>query len=76
MNCFHNRDKLVKASVAREDIQMLVKLVEGLGHLGVVTTIEKAEGTVLMQTTKDCWPDLIAAIREMPINVTIPEDQD
>ncbi|MHB8125120.1 MAG: DUF4911 domain-containing protein [Desulfitobacteriaceae bacterium] len=68
---FVDADKLVRAKVPRRDINMLVKLVEGLGHLGVVTTIDKLEGEVLIQTTKDCWPDLEIALQHMPIGIEI-----
>lgn len=68
---FADSDFLVKAYVERTDIQMLVKLVEGLGHLGVVTTVNKLEGEVLIQTTKDCWTDLEAALQHMPLGIKI-----
>lgn len=64
-----NLDVLVKVRVPRSEIQMLVKLVEGLGHLGVVTTINKEAGDVIFQSTKDCWPDLLEAVRHMPFRV-------
>ena len=62
-------DVLVRAQVARTEIQMLAKLVEGLGHLGVVTTINKETGEVLIQTTRDCWPNLQSALRHMPLAI-------
>ncbi|CAA7601560.1 Domain of unknown function (DUF4911) [Acididesulfobacillus acetoxydans] len=62
-------DKLVKAQVPRQDIQILAKLVEGLGHLGVVTTLDKAAGEVLIQTTEGCWPDLRRALEHMPVEL-------
>ena len=68
---FADCDFLVKARLERANIQMLVKLVEGLGHLGVVTTTDKINGEVLIQTTKDCWPDLAAAIKRMPFQIEI-----
>ncbi len=64
-------DKLIRAKVARRDINLLVKLVEGLGHLGVVTTLDRMEGEVLIQTTKDCWPDLAEALQQMPLLIEI-----
>jgi hypothetical protein len=50
-------------------MQMLDKLVEGLGHLGIVTTTNKALGEVMIQTTKQCWPDLKKAIEKMPFEI-------
>ncbi len=60
---------IVNARLERVDMQMLDKLVEGLGHLGIVTTTNKALGEVMIQTTKYCWPDLKKAIEMMPFEI-------
>ncbi len=62
-------DMIVHARLERKDMQMLDKLVEGLGHLGIVTTTNKALGEVMIQTTKHCWPDLKKAIEAMPFEI-------
>lgn len=62
-------DLIIKARIDRSEIQMLCKLVEGLGHLGIVTTTDKALGEVMIQTTKDCWPELHKLIVNMPIEI-------
>ena len=62
-------DLIVKARIDRSQIQMLCKLVEGLGHLGVVTTTNKELGEVMIQTTKQCWPELKEVIERMPLEV-------
>lgn len=59
----------IKARVDRSEIQILCKLVEGLGHLGIVTTINKEQGNVVIQTTTDFWPDLKEAIEKMPLDI-------
>lgn len=64
-------DLLIKAQVSRSDIQLLVKYVEGLGHLGVVTTTDRMNGEVVIQTTKHCWPDLKKNIEKLPIVVKL-----
>lgn len=69
MENVHPIDVLVKVQVAREDIQMLAKFVEGLGHLGVVTTIDKREGIVLIQTTESCWPELHLHLQHLPLAI-------
>lgn len=66
---FSDIDVIVKARIDRSEIQMLCKLVEGLGHLGVVTTTDKVLGEVMIQTTKFCWPELKKLIEHMPIQV-------
>jgi hypothetical protein len=59
----------VKARLSRVDMQLLDKLVEGLGHLGIVTTTNKALGEVMILSTKDCWPELKKAIEKMPFEL-------
>ncbi|MDR3599006.1 MAG: DUF4911 domain-containing protein [Desulfosporosinus sp.] len=63
---FSDVDVIVKARLERVEMQMLDKLVEGLGHLGIVTTTNKALGEVMILSTKDCWPDLKKALEKMP----------
>lgn len=60
---------IVHARLERVDMQMLDKLVEGLGHLGIVTTTNRSLGEVMIQTTKHCWPDLKKAIEKMPFEI-------
>lgn len=60
---------IVKARLARAEMQMLDKLVEGLGHLGIVTTTNKELGEVMIQTTEYCWPELKTAIEQMPFEI-------
>ncbi|MDA8226971.1 MAG: DUF4911 domain-containing protein [Desulfitobacterium hafniense] len=66
---FSEADFIVRAKVPRSEIQMLVKLVEGFSHFGVVTTTNKEAGEVIIQTTKYCWPELEPAIKHMPFVV-------
>jgi len=62
-------DLIIKARIDRSQIQMLCKLVEGLGHLGVVTTTNKELGEVMIQTTKYCWPVLKELVERMPLEI-------
>lgn len=66
---FTDADLIVEARLERVEMQMLDKLVEGLGHLGLVTTTNKALGEVMIQTTKYCWPELKKAIERMPFEI-------
>ncbi|KLU66434.1 hypothetical protein DEAC_c18330 [Desulfosporosinus acididurans] len=68
-NKYLDNGVIVKARLDRSEIQMLCKLVEGLGHLGIVTTTNKELGEVMLQTTKDCWPELKKVVEKMPIEV-------
>lgn len=60
----------------RADINLLVRLVEGLGHLGVVTTLDKERGFVLIQTTEDCREDLLALMDHMPVVWRVMDESD
>jgi len=71
---FSDVDVIVKARLERVQMQMLDKLVEGLGHLGIVTTTNKALGEVMIQSTKHCWPDLKKAIEQMPFEIEFFEE--
>lgn len=66
---FADADVIIYARLKRVEMQILDKLVEGLGHLGTVTTTNKALGEVMIQTTKHCWPDLKKAIENMPFEI-------
>lgn len=66
---FEDAGVIVHARLERVEMQMLDKLVEGLGHLGIVTTTNGALGEVMIQTTKHCWPDLKKAIEKMPFQI-------
>ncbi|TGE37846.1 DUF4911 domain-containing protein [Desulfosporosinus fructosivorans] len=69
IDLFSDADVIINARLERVEMQMLDKLVEGLGHLGIVTTTNKALGEVMIQTTKQCWPDLKKAIENMPFKI-------
>lgn len=69
-------DLLVYAQVSRAEIQLLAKYVEGMGHLGVVTTIDRFQGDVVIQTTKSCWPELRKLLLQLPLSINFVEDND
>ncbi|OLN32246.1 DUF4911 domain-containing protein [Desulfosporosinus metallidurans] len=69
VNLYANTDLIIKARIDRSEIQMLCKLVEGLGHLGIVTTTNKELGEVMIQTTKDCWSELKKILEKMPLEI-------
>ena len=66
---YEDSDLLIKARVDRSEIQILCKFVEGLGHLGVVTTTNKEQGEIVIQTTKDSWTELEQLIARMPLAI-------
>lgn len=72
-NPYQDSDYLLKARVARSDIQLLAKYVEGMGHLGVVTTLDRFRGDVLIQTTRDCWPELRKLLLALDLELELQE---
>ncbi|WP_407307984.1 DUF4911 domain-containing protein [Desulfosporosinus sp. SB140] len=66
---YKDADLIINARVERSEIQMLCKLVEALGHLGIVTTTNKELGEVKIQTTKDCWLELKTVLAKMPLKI-------
>ncbi|NBJ14958.1 MAG: DUF4911 domain-containing protein [Dehalobacter sp. 4CP] len=68
---WEDSDLLVKARIPRSDIQLLAKYVEGLGHLGVITTTDKVNGEVMIQTTRHCWPELEKVLSTLPLQIEI-----
>ncbi|MDR3543330.1 MAG: DUF4911 domain-containing protein [Desulfosporosinus sp.] len=73
---YTDADLIIRGCIDRSEIQMLCKLVEGLGHLGIVTTTNKELGEVMIQTTKDCWPELKRVIERMPIEMEFISTQE
>ena len=76
MKPFADADLIVKARLPRAEMQVLDKLVEGLGHLGVVSTTDKALGEVMFQTTKFCWPELKVCLEHMGLAIEFMEAED
>jgi hypothetical protein len=44
-------------------------------YQSVITTTDRRQGEVVIQTTTDCWPDLRAALAAMPFAIEIEEGQ-
>ncbi|MDR0433954.1 MAG: DUF4911 domain-containing protein [Gracilibacteraceae bacterium] len=71
---FADSDRLIYARVRRADIQLFTKYLEGLGHMGIVTTVDKQAGKVLIQTTRSMWPELKKLIVALPLSVELMKD--
>lgn len=61
----------IYAVVAPEKIDMLSKLIEGFEGLGIVSTIDRHKGLVLIRTTADTGDDLLGILKHMPFPVQI-----
>jgi hypothetical protein len=68
---FADSDYLIRARVTRADIQLLVKYVESMGHLGLVTTVDQQAGEVLIQTTRSLESELRELLAALPLRLEI-----
>lgn len=46
-------------------INFFNRIMEGYEYLGVVTTLDKVEGVVMVRTTPDCYEEALAVIAHL-----------
>lgn len=56
----------IKAQVAPENIDMLTKIIEAYDNLGIVSTIDRQQGLVIIRGTEDTYPELVEILRHLP----------
>lgn len=59
------------AQVEPGNIDMLTRLVEAFDHLGIVSTLDRTEGLVVIRGTEDTVPDLLDVLHNLPFPLTI-----
>lgn len=59
------------AQVNPADIDMLTRLIEGFDHIGIVSTLDRQQGLVLIRGTSDTLPDLLEILDNLPFPLTI-----
>lgn len=52
-------------------IDMLTKLMEAYEYLGVVTTLDRSQGLVIIRGTVDTYPELVKILPRMPFPLEI-----
>ncbi|MGI6422692.1 MAG: DUF4911 domain-containing protein [Syntrophomonadaceae bacterium] len=65
----------IYARVAVQDIDMLTKIIEAYDHLGIVSTINRQEGLVIVRGTADTRLDLLQILTSLPFPLEIIEEQ-
>ncbi len=65
----------IYARVAVQDIDMLTKIIEAYDHLGIVSTINRPEGLVIVRGTADTRLDLLQILTSLPFPLEIIEEQ-
>jgi len=57
--------------VTPADIDMFNKIIEGYGHLGIVSTIDRKMGMVVVRVTEDTYPEIKEILLNMPFQAQI-----
>ena len=65
----------IYARVAVQDIDMLTKIIEAYDHLGIVSTINRQEGLVIVRGTADTRLDLLQILTSLPFPLEMIEEQ-
>jgi len=50
---------------------MLNKIIEGYGHLGIVSTIDRKAGLVVVKVTEETYPEIKQILLNLPFQVQI-----
>ena len=61
----------IMAQVDPADIDMLTRLIEAFDHLGIVSTLDRSEGLVVIRGTEDTIVDLAEILNNLPFHLTI-----
>lgn len=64
-------EEKIWARVDTAKIDMLTRLVEAWDHLGVVSTIDRDQGLVLIRCTADTRAELLEILTHLPFSVNI-----
>lgn len=65
----HESDVYVR--LAPKDLNYLVRILEGYEHLGVVTTVSRADGIAKIRATADTAPLVRAVVGSLPIEIEL-----
>jgi hypothetical protein len=59
------------AQVDPAHIDMLTRLIEAFDHLGIVSTLDRNQGLVVIRGTEDTVVDLLEILNNLPFPLTI-----
>jgi hypothetical protein len=57
--------------VSPNRIDMLTKLVEAHDNLGIVSTLDKSSGRVVVRVTPDTWEEVMDILYNLPFKINI-----
>lgn len=61
----------ILAKLNPENIDMLTKLIEAYDNLGIVSTIDREQGLVIIRGTEDTYPELQEILKHLPFQIEI-----
>jgi len=67
-----NRSELF-IQIETEKIDMLTRIIEAHGHLGVVSTLDRTRGLVIIRGTSDTIPEIEAVLSFLPFPFKVLE---
>lgn len=59
----------IRIKIEPKNITYVSRIMEGYEYLGVVTTIDRTEGVLLIRSTPDMCSEAQAVLRSLPIRV-------
>ncbi|MDA8443285.1 MAG: DUF4911 domain-containing protein [Peptococcaceae bacterium] len=62
---------IIRLKVKPKDIAFLVQVIEGYGHIGVVTTSDPKLGEVVIQVTPDTYLEAQGIVANLPLEYTV-----
>jgi putative protease len=62
-------ESCVKLRADRRDIAWLNRIIEGCGHVGVLSTLDKERGIVIVRSTPDMLPQLRLILQNLAFSV-------
>lgn len=68
------KDAVIHLLVNRQDIAMLNKIMEAYSHLGVVSTVDREKGLLVIRATSDTAEEVRMIIERLPFAVEALED--
>lgn len=57
------------ARIDPSQINYVNRIFEGYEYLGVLSTVNREEGLIMIRTTPDCYKEAVAVLKHLPISV-------
>jgi len=61
----------IRAQIDPENIDMLTRIIEAYDHLGIVSTLDRQQGLVIIRGTEDTCPELEKVLQNLPFPISV-----